>query len=405
MSVNEEKMLILKMLQEGKITSEEAARLLEALDGGQKQSAYENTSRQQRQQQQQQPPNFHDEIFKMRERVKEWRKDFKGSYNQKDFDRAVDEFSAKAEKLGKNLASTTFGIVDKVIDFVGSFVDTNAFNMFGDYAVVERTFEAAAFEGMDVDIEGVNGHILIKKHLDNKIIIKSKVRSPQNNADSILMFSETGNAASLKLNKSGDISVSHEIFLPAVKFNNIKLETSNGKIYVEDSISEAFEAVTRNSHIDLMGVRSDKINLNTKNARIQIGYVVGKNIDINTNNSVIDIKHVKSESIKAVTMNGRISVENAQNFEGSQELNLFLKTTNGGIKVNMNDMDNRGYKVKAKTTSGSINLLIPEMIYHNVNRHETGSSFVEAESSGYEGYAEKVNINAETINGFVEVVK
>jgi hypothetical protein len=34
MSVSEERLLILKMLEEGKITSEEAARLLEAIDGG-----------------------------------------------------------------------------------------------------------------------------------------------------------------------------------------------------------------------------------------------------------------------------------------------------------------------------------------------------------------------------------
>lgn len=400
MSISEEKMLILKMLQEGKITSEEAARLLEALEGNAKQSAGENTSSRQRQQ-----ANFNDEIFKMRDRLKEWKKDFKGNYSNKDFDRLVEEVSEKAEKVGKNLASTTFGIVDKMIDFVGSFVDTSAFNMFGSYTAEERTFETAATEGMDLDIEGVNGYILVKKHLDSKIVIKSRVRSPQDNADSILMFSENENKVALKVNKIGNISVSHEIFLPAIKFNNLRFETSNGKIYVEDSISEAFDAITRNSHIDLMGVNSQKINLNTKNARIQLGYVIGKNIDINTNNSVIDIKHIKSENVKAVNMNGRISVENAQNFEGSPDLNMYLKTTNGGIKINMNDMENRGYKVKARTTNGSINLLIPEMTYHNVNRQETGGSFIEAESSGYNNYPERVYINAETLNGFVEVVK
>ena len=401
MSVNnEEKLLILKMLQDGKITIEEATKLLDALEGNGKQSAGENTTRQQRSQ-----PNFHDEIFKVREKVKEWQKDFKGNYSQKDFDRAVEEFSVKAEKVGKSLASTTFGIFDKMIDFVGSFVDTNAFNIFGSYAMAERTFETVATEGMDLEIEGINGYIQVKKHLENKIIIKSKVRSPQNNADSILMFAEAGNLVSVKINKVGNISVSHEVFLPEVHFNKVKLETSNGKIYVEDSKSQAFEAITRNSHIDLMGVNSDQIKLNTRNAKIQIGYVIGRNIEVNTNNSVIDIKHVKSENIRAVNMNGRITVENAQNLEGASDLNLYLSTTNGGIKVNMNDMDNRGYKVKGKTTNGSINLLIPEMTYNNLNRQEMGGSFIEAESNGYGSYPERVSITAETINGYIEIVK
>ena len=305
------------------------------------------------------------------------------------------------------MAATTFGIVDKVIDFVGSFVDTNAFNVFGSYKVVEKTFETIASEGMDINIEGTNGHILVKKHLDNKIVIKTRLRSPQNNPDEMLMFSDSENLVSLKLNKSilGNMSVTHEVFLPAVKFNNIKLETTNGKIYVEDSLSQVFESITKNAPIDLMGVISDTISVNTKNAKIQINYVIGRDIDINTNNSVIDIKNIKTVNLNAITMNGRILVENTQNYENSSEINMTLKTSNGGIKVNMNDMDRRGYKVKAQTTNGTINLLIPELTYHNINKQGIGRSFVEAESSGYKNYPEKVNINVETNNGYVEIVK
>ncbi|MCX7709798.1 MAG: DUF4097 family beta strand repeat-containing protein [Clostridia bacterium] len=399
MSQSEERLLILKMLEEGKITSEEASKLLEALDGTQRQSGNENYSRQQKGQ------TYHEEIFKMRERINDWRKDIKNNYNQKDFDRMVEDFANKAEKVGKNLATTTFGIVDKMIDFVGSYVDTNAFNMFGSYQVIDRSFEAEVQEGMDLSVEGMNGSIVVKKHLDNKVIIKTRVRSPQENADAILMFNNTGNAATLALNKIGNISVSHEIFLPTVKFKNIKLETTNGRIYVEDSLSDVFEAITRNSHIELMGVNSDRISVSTKNAKIQISYLIGRDIDINTNNSVIDIKHIKAQMIKAVTMNGRITVENVQNYENSPEVLMDLKTSNGGIKVNMNDMDNKGYKVKAKTTNGGINLLIPEMTYYNVNRHGTGTNFIEAESNGYQGFAERVFINAETNNGYIEIVK
>jgi len=401
MSLSEEKILILKMVEEGKITTEEAARLLEALEGSSKQAGGEkdNTAKQQKQ------ANFYDEVNKLRDRVNEWKKDFKKNYNQKDFDRMVDEFSTKAEKLGKNVAATTFNIVDKMIDFVGSFVDTNAFNIFGSYTVVEKAFDTEAAEGMDVSIEGINGSILVKKHLENKIIIKSRVRSPLNNADEILKFDNENNHASLTLNRKGNISVAHEVFLPALKLNKIRLETTNGKIYVEDSLSAEFESITKNSPIDLMGVNSERITVSTKNAKIQLSYVIGKEIDINTNNSVIDIKNIKSESIKAITVNGRIAVENVQNYENSYETGLFLQTSNGGIKVNMNDMGGRGYKVKGKTTNGSINLLIPELIYHNVNKQGTVGSFIEAESSGYDTFAEKVNISAETVNGDIEVVK
>ncbi|MCR4436907.1 MAG: DUF4097 family beta strand repeat-containing protein [Clostridiales bacterium] len=398
MSFSEEKMLILKMLEEGKITSEQAAKLIEALEENTRPAGGDSGARQQKQ------PNFQDEVSKVRERIQQWKKEFKSSYSQKDFDRLLDEFSEKAEKLGKNLAATTVGVVDKVVDFVGSFVDTNVFNLFGSLPVEERSFEAPADEGMELEVEGVNGQIVVKKHLENKVVIKSRVRSTVNNADEILRFSSNGGNVSLKLNKYGNISVSQEVYLPAAKFKKIKLETTNGKIYVEDSLSESFEAATRNSHIDLMGVNSEKIAVSTKNARIQLSYVIGRDISIDTSNSLIDIKNLRAEKLKAVTTNGKISVENVQNYRDSQEVNLQLKTSNNSIKVNMNDMDNKGYKIKAQTVNGSVNLLIPEIIYHNINKQINGS-FIEAETRDYSNYPERVNINAETINGYIEIVK
>lgn len=399
MAYSDEKLLILKMLQEGKITSEEAAKLLEACEAGQKQSAGDFGGKNPKQ------SAFNDEMSKMKDRINSWKNDFKSNYNQKDFDRMIDDFSSKAEKLGKNVATTTFGIVDKMIDFVGSFVDTNSFHVFGSYNAVEKSYEAHVNEGMDLLVEGINGNILVKKHTGDQVIIKTKVRSPQNNVDSILAFEKGDTFISLKLNNPGNVSVSHEVFLPAVKLRNVKFETSNGKIYVEDTAAESFETATRNNNIDLVGVNSDHIKVSTKNAKIQISYVIGQDIEINTNNSVIDIKNIKAGNLKALTVNGRILVENVQTITDSQEINMTLKTTNGGIKVNMNDMDNKGYKVKAQTTNGDINLLIPELTYHSASRQKAGVSFVEAESNEYSKYPEKVSINAETINGYIEIVK
>lgn len=398
MSLSEERILILKMLEEGKITSEEAARLLEALEGGEKQTSSSGTAGKQQKQ-----PNFQEEVAKVRDRLNEWKKEFQTNYNQKDFDRIVEEFSSKAEKIGKSVAATTFGLVDKMIDFVGSFVDTSTFNFFGNCPTIEKNFEAAAIEGMDLDVEAVNGPIVVKKHLDSKIVIKSRIKSHSNNADDVLVFNDSGNAVSLKLNNAINTSVSHEIFLPAIRFKKISLKTTNGRIYAEDSLSEVFEAATQNSHIELMGVNSDAITAHTRNAKIQVSYIIGKNIEVKTTNASIDVKHIKAENVKVETTNGRIFVENAQNHENAPEMNISLKATNGGIKVNMNDMDKKGYKVRAKTTNGTVNLLIPEMLYHN--RQGAGGSFVEAESNGYNDFSEKVNINAETTNSFIEIVK
>ena len=398
MSISEEKLLILKMLEEKKISSEEAAKLLAALEQEPKQENNESYKKYQKQNM------FADEAAKVRERVNNWKKDFKNNYNQADFDNMIDDFANKAEKVGKNVASTTFGIVDKVIDYVGSFVDTNSFNIFGSLQTVQKNFEVTPAEGATLDISGVNGSITIKKHLDPRVMIISRIRSTA--PEGTVSFIDDPSAIAIKVdNKAMNVSVSHEIFIPEIKFKAIKIENSNGKIYVEDSLSEEITAITKNAHIELMGVNSDKISVNTKNGRIQLNYIIGNKIEINTSNAVIDIKHIKVQDINAVTVNGRIVIENAQNVNENTDMTMYLKTSNGGIKVNMNDMDSRVYKVKAHASNGSINLLIPEIVYHNVNRKGVTGSFVEAESKDFESGLNKVIITGETMNGQIEIVK
>jgi len=94
-----------------------------------------------------------------------------------------------------------------------------------------------------------------------------------------------------------------------------------------------------------------------------------------------------------------------QNADGVEEAIINLKTTNGGIKVAMNDMNYRAYRVKGRTSNGGINLLIPELTYHNVNRSNTSGSFVEAESLKYNTSTQRVSIVAETNNGGIEVAQ
>ena len=409
MSLSEERMMILKMLQEGKINSDEAAKLLEALNESQKQapgntsnSGNYDANRQQRPQH-----NYYDEVAKFRERINEWKNDFSKNYNQKDFDKMVDDFSTKAEKVGKEVANVTIGMVDKVADFMGSFIDTGAFNIFGTCVLVEKTYEAAAVEGTDLQLQASNGQIIVKKHQEDRILIKAKIRTHQANTEEVLVFTNENNSVSLKLAKPDtfNLSVSYEVFVPAVKFNKLILETKNSKISVEDTLSEEFTSITKNASIDLMGVNSNKVAVDTKNAKVVINYLIGRDININTRNAMIDLKNMKVEKLNANTVNGKILLENLQAYDNAPEIELVLKTKNSDIKVNMNDTEDKGYKVKGRTTNGGINLLIPSILYREAPRTDGFGKQVEAETENYSNALQRVNIIAETLNGFIEVIK
>jgi len=403
MSISEERMMVLKMLQEGRINSEEAAKLLEALESkkgscnGFKGFNIPKPP----------PHNYFDEVTRVRERINEWRRDLSKNYNQDDFDKMVEEFSAKAEKFGKNVATAAFGIADKVIDFVGSIVDTGAYKIFGSCQPVEKVFEAAAAEGMNLELQATNGPITIKKHQEDNIVIKAKIRTPQQDPESAVVFANENGTVSVKLAKPDtyNLSVSYDVLVPAVKFNQIALETKNSKIDVEDTLSEEFVSVTKNASIDLTGVNSGNITVETKNGKVDVKYMIGKNINIGTTNSVIDIKNLKAVKMTAVATNGKVKLDNVQNYDNTDTAEILLKTTNADIKVNIDDSEDRGIKVMANTTNGGINLLIPNLLYRNAMRIDGVNRQAEAETENYASAAQKVSINAQTTNGYIEVIK
>ena len=406
MSISEERMMILKMLQEGRINSEEAAKLLEALETKQAPSHSGHRSEGFRAPK---PPqhNYYDEVAKVRERINEWRRDLSKNYNQNDFDKLVDEFSEKAEKFGKNVATAAFGAADKVVDFIGSIVDTGAFNIFGSFATVEKTFEAEVAEGTSLELQATNGPIIVKKHQEGKILVKAKIRSSQANAENAIAFLNNNGTVSVKLANPDtfNLSVSYEVFVPAVKLNKLVLETKNGKINVEDTLSEEFVSVTKNGAIDLTGVNGSKVTADTKNAKITVSYLIGKDININTQNAAIDIKNLKTGKAIVSSTNGKITLENLQNLENTANIELILKTKNADIKANMNDSEDKGYKVAARTSNAGINLLVPNLLYRNAPKTEGFARQVEAETENYSTATQKVNIYAETQNGYIEVIK
>lgn len=399
MSYSEEKMKVLNMVKEGKLTAEEAIKLLDALEENDSRNFNQQTSYKQKQ------SEFNEELNKMKDRLSGWKKEFKDNFNQADFDKAVEEITVKAEKIGKNVATATVGVTDRILDYVESFVGTNVFNVFGNLNVIEKTYEAPVIEGDTLDLQALNGNIVVKKHMDSTVIIKARVRSANNDIDALQTFSSVDGVVSLKQNNVSNMSTSLEVYIPQLKFKEIKLKATNGKIYAEDAIGERFEAVTTNGHIEIMGISADVAALYSRNGKLNASYVIAKEITMETSNAPVDIKHVKSEKIQAITKNARINVENIQNFEGTPEANMELRTTNAAVKINFNDMEPRGYKVKCRTTNGSINILIPQLTYHNVNRANIGGSFVEAQSLDYSSMPERVSVIAESTNGVIEIAQ
>lgn len=411
MSYNEEKMMILKMLEEGKISSDDAIKLLDAIE-----SKGTNISTRRHiidvSKEKLSQINFNDEVNNLKNKLSYWKNEFKNSAKEKiefdndseKFDKTIEEFSHKIEKLGKNVKESSLDIADKISDFVGSFIESRNFEFFSNVKAKEKIFIFDnVTEETNLNVEAINGHILLQKHSDNNILIKTWIKSPYVEHNDAIKYDKSPNSVDLTVKKGFNVSVSHEIFLPDILINSIKLNTINGRISLLDISSKTILAFSKNAVIDLIGVKSEKIKLSTRNARIQMSYVFSNILDLETLNGSINIHHSKSQNMNLTSTNGRLVIDNVYNISTDEIMKIDLNTSNAPIKIRMSNFDDTGYIIKASTTSNQINVFIPELNYATQSEKED-LSLVEAKSLDFENKLIKVDIHASTTNGIIEII-
>ena len=314
MGKNEERRLILKMLEEGTISTEEADKLMEALEeesgpssGGESGSALQEP--------QQQLPEL----------VKGALKSLKGS--------------------------GFFGFGSAVSyerEVTGSFSD--------DAGTV------------DVQLAGRNGRMQLQGWDEDDFLIKirAKVRGGGKEAarDAAEKFCQLkAEDASLIVDGRTDMppntSIALEVYLPENFRYSLDLHTSNGRLSINDLTCTEVEAKTSNGRVACTGVNAEeKMRLVTSNGRVQAKNFSGS-IDAQTSNGRIRLEpslSTTSSDYKARTSNGSIRLA----LPATEPLSVSFeaRTSNGKVKTDLEDLeyeidDNKGRRrshVKAKTT-------------------------------------------------------
>lgn len=254
--------------------------------------------------------------------------------------------------------------------------------------VLEGTF-AEESRGIDVEATTSNGSITIEPWDETgfRIEVRAHVRmaggdpkAAQAKLDEDLEYETTAGGLRIKCNAGGAISgASLTMRLPRKLQYDLALETSNGKVEIGSLDCSTIEAETSNGRITLDETRAATAELETSNGRIQCTGTARK--------------------LTAETSNGRIVVAPGKI---SGEAKYELETSNGSIEVQLATDAEVGYSIEAETSLGGIHVDLPDLVYR-VNSGGMGHREVVAITSGYDEKANRLRIKAETSNGSITV--
>lgn len=412
--MKDEKMMVLSMLEEGKITSEEAIKLLEALEEKESFIEYESIENNE--------GKFID-MDKTKEKLEELEKNLR-------------EQDKKAENLSVDLGSKLSNAFSNLIN------KNNIIGFFGDYKTINTEIEMniSQMDSPAIQFKSINGSITLKNWKEEKILIKILYKYKHNNLaenDKFYHLYEENNKIIFEPLYTSDVMMDLDVYLPDRYYEEINLNTSNGKIQVEDFNLDILNCKTSNASIsikDIVGkdidlsTKNGKINLKdisspvlkvattnsnilmedidshnlmafTKNGRIILSDILANSVSASTSNSSIEINDIYSNIIQLITSNGKIICRDLDNKKISE---LKLSTSNSTIDVELGQLRKMSY-FDLETSIGNISLEIPDLIYKVNKQVNLGVKKIIAHSVDFNEGEDCFHLNASTSNGSIRI--
>lgn len=322
--MQEERKMILKMIEDGKITADEGVALLKQLG--------ETTEKKETEQK--------TNAFLSNDVDWENGRDYRGKYNQPSFTNRFTDFIEQA--------------VQKIKEFD---LDLN----FGNSVEIDHIFHHRDSNIASIDIAIENGSIRFVPWDENDVRVECKVKvyrekeveAARKHFLDEVSFNVTDNQLRFK-SREKSLKINGTFYIPRQNFEEIKLYTFNGHVSGDVIEAREFEAKTVNGRITLDKLTSSKASLETVNGGISVTKLDAEKVEAKTIHGTINLAVTGGEA-DIETLNGTIKYKLTENVKGK----AYLKTTTGSIDITVpTNMKTEG---EFKTVVGGFTCDLPQL--------------------------------------------
>ena len=413
-----EKLMILKMLEEGKISAKEAGRLLEAA-GGEDTAAPRGSY--------QAPPprgapssdNYASGASRSDYNNESGRADYghpasnrgyqgdsrsTGGYDSfsSDLSRRFDAFARDIEPKLQKLSET---VVEKTAVFADRISKSLEESMRPPAPApapaarsdsLEKRYELFVTPGYnELSVAGLNGDVFIHGYNGDKISATVYCKPKRLNAALSLM--RLGNKYFLNYDDEDFDKVSIDAYIPESMFNIITANTINGILDVSTVSADNVSLNNSNGQTKLQSISAEFLKAECNNGRLNAGMIKAKNARIENFNGSIDALDLDSANLRLTSVNGGIVVNMSQ-FMAYSDYVWDIESSNGKMTLNLPTYPDLGYHVKAHASLGQIRIGLT-----NLNYMFNSASLTEARSINYSGCAKRVKLALETSNATLQI--
>lgn len=333
----DERKRILKLVENGTISAEEAIKLLEALSQQKEptQSTAPTVYNTTEQTTNEEPPFTFEEEKKRKTTGFE---DLFSKLGNKDLNKKVDELM---QELRHDLSEFSGRMMTMMNTTLTKVKDFDVEFPFGEKVEFNKSyaFNAEEVKGFEIDIP--NGRVTVEKGTANpNVIIEAviKTQKKETEQDTIEAFTD----GFVELN-DGKIEVATQSKLSHVALN----------IILPEKQYDVFIIRLLNGGITINDMEAKLVKVKTYNGALKVENVVFDHANLQSANGAIEARGIQGDDIEAETANGRIYID-------GDVKEVEAESVNGHVVVTTTSQ--KAYKVKARTMAGSVELYIPKHV-------------------------------------------
>lgn len=350
-----ERKRIMKLVEDGVISAEEAITLLEALNKkGADQAQSQATSQEQSnvvplppkheesQSSSQHQQQTHSQQHQQQSKTTGFEDLFGKDFNTKEMNKKLDEFMNEIKEDLSEFSSRMMGILNttykKLKDFDLDFpISPNRVEFEKQYS-----FNGNEIRGIQVEIP--NGRVEAVRSETNELKVVAKVKTMMIDNDEEKTKTQFEQEfvklddGKLELKCSSKMTqVNIILMIPEKQYDIVLFKLLNGGVSIDN-------------------LKSKLVKIRTYNGAIKYDGGEFKNADVQSGNGAIEIVRVKGEDLEVQTVNGRIYVD------GDLE-EVEAESANGAVIVTTHHKNAR--KIKAHTVAGAVELYVPKTVSIN----------------------------------------
>jgi hypothetical protein len=259
-------------------------------------------------------------------------------------------------------------------------------------ALTEKNIELAVTDGYnELNLSGMNGDIRIKGYNGDKITARVSYKSAR--AGAAIDLRKLGGKYYLSYDPDEFEHVSMDAYVPERLFQTVKIDNINGQIDISSLASNQMEITNGNGHIRLSAIAAQYLKADNSQGRFILSNIVADSAVIENVNGVIEADETDIGSFKLTNYNGPLTLL-MSGFNRYNDYTWSIETGNAKLNMTLPTLPTLGYHIKAHTTLGEIRLGLTGLQFL-VN----DAAMTEARSIHYDGALKKVQLMAETSNG------